>query len=127
MRLTSFKGRIRLPNVIATLCGISDIGASLSERIPLCYVSNHHRPGSVLRRRWLRDASALPPAGSVMSQHQIKRFAALVREIDDAKAKHARSQVEIDAGIAKAKQQLADARALLARLNAILHSNVKQT
>ena len=57
-----------------------------------------------------------------MSQDQIRQLNALAREFKYAKAENVRRKAEIEAGVARAKQQLASARELLAQLNAILNS-----
>jgi len=78
------------------------------------------------RRRWLRDALALPPfSGSAMSKDQIRQLNALAHEFKYARAENVRRKAEIEAGVARANQQLASARELLAKLNVILKSDQK--
>ena len=58
-----------------------------------------------------------------MSQDQIGQLNALAREFKYAKAENVRRKAEIESGIARAKQQLASARELLAQLSVKLNSD----
>jgi hypothetical protein len=58
-----------------------------------------------------------------MTQDQIRQLNLFVREFKDAKRENVKRKAEIDAGVAKARQQLASARELLAQLDAILKSD----
>lgn len=56
-----------------------------------------------------------------MSQDQIRQFAVLVREFRLSKAENVLCKAEVDVAVENARRQLATARELLARLDAILN------
>lgn len=80
----------------------------------------------IFGRRWLRDAPALPPDRERRCLvHQIQRFGVLSEELRRVSTENARRKRDIEAAVARAKEQLAVSRELLSRLDAILDNGTR--